>query len=138
MNNHITNFKEFLKTPFPYMFLALCLFLSSTMLTNASFYTALTNSNNAAGGGYTLCAVCSDPAAKDMLSDLGFTIANFILFPVSALAFLVKGFFPFIFGTYVVLSAIYGILLPFLIFTVYESFDVWIGRRTETPTVYTG
>lgn len=140
MKNQITNFREFLKSPFPYMSVALCLFLSSTMLTNETFYTTLVDLNAASDLTlpYTLCLVCSDPAAKDVLSDLGFTVANFVLYPVTALVFLFKGIFPFVYASYIALSALYGLVMPFVIFSVYELLDKKLASNPEGSSVYGG
>jgi hypothetical protein len=156
MKYQLSEFTEFLKTPFPYLFLVGCLFLASTLLGNAGFRSsferlnlpdasAKTNSET-----YTLCVVCSGPGSKDALSDIGFTVANFILFPVSVLTFgLMKsiGYFQngvepmpgYLFtSVFLMLSVLYGVVLPFLISKLYQSVDARMAQNGSHNSVYTG
>lgn len=150
MKYQISKFTEFLKTPFPYLFLALCLFLATTLLGNAGFRNALQQNDSAiqtkSADKYELCLVCSGPGAHDALSDIGFTVANFILFPVTlattGLTDLVSRVEPvtngFVYAAYLTLSLLYGLVLPFLIFVAYEAFDSWLVKNTTSPSVYHG
>ncbi|MDH3491942.1 MAG: hypothetical protein OEM82_00180 [Acidobacteriota bacterium] len=147
MKNQFAKFTEFLKTPFPYLFLALCIFLASTLLGNEGFRKSMTGPNPEAKTGerYELCLVCSGPGANDPLSDLGFTVANFVLFPVtlaaSGVAALARQIEPvnnaFVYGVYLFFSILYGIVVPFVIFLCYEAIEARIIRSQTNISVYT-
>ena len=156
MKYQLSEFTEFLKTPFPYVFLVGCLFLASTLLGNTGFRSSferlnLPESSVATDSDtYSLCVLCSGPGSKDALSDIGFTVANFVLFPVSLLAFgLMKsiGYFQngvepmpgYLFtSVFLMLSVLYGVVLPFLISKLYESFDARLAQNGRHNSVYTG
>ena len=118
------NFREYVRTPFPYLFLAFSLFLGYSLVQNQSFNDALNNRPLAMyQEAYELCLLCSDPNATDAMSDIGFTVSNFILFPVNAVALGLSGTFDGVFqfsqGTvtllYLGLSGIFGFFTPFAI-----------------------
>ena len=120
-----TNFGEYLRTPFPYLFLFLCLFLGSNMVRNESFNHALNLNSVRKVTPYELCLVCSDPNSKDALSDIGFTVSNFILFPVNAASLGISqasnGALPNTVanGLYIAFSGAFGLLLPFAFFSIF-------------------
>ena len=148
MKNQLLKFKEFLKTPFPYLFLALSIFLASTLLGNAGFRNSMTGAdlNMQDAQRYELCLVCSGPGAQDALSDLGFTVANFVLFPVTlaatGAAILSRQIEPvnntFVYAVYLLFSFLYGFVMPFAIFMGYEAIDARIAKSRTSDSVYTG
>ncbi|NNE68124.1 MAG: hypothetical protein HKN33_16290 [Pyrinomonadaceae bacterium] len=144
MKYQLQRFAEFLRTPFPYLFLALCIFLASTLLSNNGFVNALQGIES--GERYELCLICSGPGAHDALSDIGFTVANFVLFPVTAashaIAAAARRIEPvnatFVYVVFLSGSLMYGFVLPFLIFKGYESFDRFVARKAGQRSVFTG
>ena len=148
MKYQLRNFTEFLRTPFPYLFLALCIFLATTLLGNAGFVRALDGNDSRlkSEDRYELCIVCSGPGSRDALSDIGFTVANFVLFPVTATstaAILAARWVEpvnrtFVLSVYLMITLVYGILLPFGIFSAYAALDSRMARTASGGSLFTG
>ncbi len=151
MKYQLSKFREFLKTPFPYLFLLLCIFLASTLLGNLGFRNSFVESSDKAvtknSEKYELCLVCSGPGAQDQLSDIGFTVANFILFPVTAASTATlnaaasvtspDAYRPyFVYPVFLSLTALYGILLPFAIASAYEKLDQRMSKQSRHQSIY--
>ena len=148
MKYRLSQFRDFLRTPFPYLILAISIFMASTLLSNTGFKNALRGQNPERPGAdrYELCLVCSGPGAKDALSDIGFTAANFVLFPVTFIAFGAISFLTEVtvvgtvsmYAVYLGVTAVYGVLLPFFIFVGYEALAGKLPSREGIPSVYSG
>ena len=151
MKYQLSKFREFLKTPFPYLFLLLCIFLASTLLGNIgfrkSFHESGNNSMTKNSERYELCLVCSGPGAHDALSDIGFTVANFVLFPVTAATTVSVGIVDsiskragsssyLIYSVFLGLTSLYGVVLPFVIASVYEKIDEHMCENNRQQSVY--
>ena len=110
------------------------MFLGSNMVRNESFSLALSNTSASDIIPYELCLVCSDPNSKDALSDIGFTVSNFVLFPLNAasmgLSKMIGGSVPgeVVGGVYIAFSGLFGFLLPFSFFQILSM----IGNRNTS------
>ncbi|MEZ5307079.1 MAG: hypothetical protein R2684_08035 [Pyrinomonadaceae bacterium] len=131
MKNQIAEFKEFMKTPFPYIFTAMSLMLAWTLISNPGFSQGLAGVVSKSGiEPYELCLICSGPGVTNAISDIAFTAGNFFLFPVTAISIAFNHLLNLLnignpVATSIVfflLSAIYGLSLPFVFYLALKLF----------------